>query len=94
MRFTPLVLATFLPIAALATPVPVEWDGTDITPATEDALVKRANIVGTVDADELKYRRCPRVIDACEAVGEYPRGHRITMVCFTTSATTTVHGDA
>lgn len=94
MKFTTLAVAALLPFMALSAPTPgddvppTELGGTDVT---SGALEKRA-IVGTVDADALKYRKCPRT--SCDAVGQYSRGTRVTMECFTTSSTTTVNGDA
>ncbi|KAH8588087.1 hypothetical protein B0O99DRAFT_525684 [Bisporella sp. PMI_857] len=103
MKFTSIAVAALLPFVALSAPTPVtelgganvesrtaapaELEGADATLA---ALEKR-DIVGTVDADALKYRRCPRT--SCNAVGQYPRGTRVTMECFTTASTTTVNGD-
>ncbi|KAF8656875.1 hypothetical protein AX16_002421 [Volvariella volvacea WC 439] len=58
--------------------------------ATHTTLEKRA-VVATVTADALRYRTCPRT--SCTAVGQYPRGTRVTVECFTTTNTTPVNGD-
>jgi hypothetical protein len=87
MRFTALAVATLLPFAALSAPT-AELGGEDVG---SPILEKRA-ITGTVDADALKYRRCPRT--SCDAVGQYSRGTRVSMQCFTTASTTTVNGDS
>jgi hypothetical protein len=89
MKFTALAIATLLPFAVLSAPT-AELGGEDVDSVESVALGERA-ITGTVDADALKYRRCPRT--SCDAVGQYPRGTRVTMECFTTTSTTTVNGD-
>lgn len=94
MKLTALAVAALMPFVALSAPtagedgIALELDGRDMK---ADVLEKRA-IVGTVDAAALKYRRCPRT--SCDAVGQYSRGTRVTMNCFTTASTTTVNGDA
>ncbi|KAF2690610.1 hypothetical protein K458DRAFT_411979 [Lentithecium fluviatile CBS 122367] len=91
MKFTPFFLTALLPLLTLAAPAAEPDDGTDMTPAAAATLDKRS-IVGTVDADALKYRRCPRT--SCEAVGQYSRGTKVTMECYTTTSTTVINGDA
>lgn len=94
MKLTAIAVAALLPIVALSAPMPdddapaVALDGTDSAPAM---LGKRGDIVGTVDADALKYRTCPRT--SCTAVGQYSRGTRVTMKCYTTQNTSNVNGD-
>jgi hypothetical protein len=91
MKFTNLAVSTLLPFLALSSPVP-EADALAFDNTPNTTLEKRS-IAGTVDADELKYRRCPRQTKACDAIGEYPRGKTIYIDCYTATDTTTVNGD-
>ncbi|RXW14983.1 hypothetical protein EST38_g10870 [Candolleomyces aberdarensis] len=44
-------------------------------------LHARAPVTGTVNADGVRYRRCPHT--SCEAVAQYIRGRVITIICRT-----------
>jgi hypothetical protein len=44
-------------------------------------LNARAPVTGTVNADGVRYRRCPYT--SCEAVGQYNRGRVINIICRT-----------
>ena len=48
---------------------------------SDELLVARAPVTGTVNADAVRYRRCPNTSNACEPVGQYNRGQRITIIC-------------
>ncbi|KAJ2921170.1 hypothetical protein H1R20_g15925, partial [Candolleomyces eurysporus] len=42
-------------------------------------LHARAPVTGTVNANNVRYRRCART--SCEAIGQYHNGQRITITC-------------
>lgn len=52
---------------------------------------KRAVVDATVAVDGLRYRTCPKT--TCSAPGQYPKGTKIKLSCYTTSGTTEVNGD-
>ena len=79
MKLTTLTLAI---LASVATALPRE----------ESALEKRA-VSATVLVDGLRYRTCPRVSDNCPAMGQYAKGKKISLTCFTRTNTTPVNGD-
>ena len=79
MKFTTLTLA--LLVSAVAA-----------FPRDESVLEKRA-VSATVVVDGLRYRTCPRVSDSCPAMGQYAKGKKISLTCFTRTNTTPVHGD-
>jgi len=58
-------------------------------PAAE--MDKRAVVDATVAVDGLRYRTCPKT--TCSAPGQYPKGTKIKLSCYTTSGTTEVNGD-
>ena len=58
-------------------------------PAAE--MDKRAVVDATVAVDGLRYRTCPKT--SCSAPGQYPKGTKIKLSCYTTSGTTEVNGD-
>ena len=90
MKYTTLALSALLPLLALSTPTPEDLVPLyNTTPASTNTIEKRA-VTGTVDADALKYRRCPRT--SCDAVGQYSRGTRISINCYTDKDTTVVNG--
>jgi hypothetical protein len=89
MKFTALAL-TLLPMLALTSPVPEDASAEAFDSTPSMSLDKRS-ITGVVDADALKYRRCPRT--SCDAVGQYPRGYKMQIDCYTATDTTTVNGD-
>lgn len=51
-----------------------------------------AAVTGTVQVDGLKYRRCPKI--ACDSIGFYAKGTRISMECYTRTDTSVINGDA
>ncbi|CAN9127949.1 unnamed protein product [Alternaria alternata] len=66
----------------------------DPTVAHRDPLVgieKRAVVGATVLVDGLRYRTCPKT--SCTAPGQYAKGTKIKLGCFTRTDTTTVNGD-
>ncbi|KAH8586071.1 hypothetical protein B0O99DRAFT_704061 [Bisporella sp. PMI_857] len=91
MKFAIAAVAALLPFVALSAPTPADdsHGGADVESVKS---IEKRDVVGTVDADALKYRRCPRT--TCEAVGQYARGTRVTMDCYTTTNTTPVSGNA
>lgn len=50
-------------------------------------------VTGKVLVDGLHYRPCPLVVSYCAPNGQFAKGTKISMVCFTRTATTTVNGD-
>lgn len=48
---------------------------------SDELLVARAPVTGTVNADAVRYRRCPNTSSACDPIGQYNRGQRITIIC-------------
>ncbi|KAH7108692.1 hypothetical protein B0J11DRAFT_602164 [Dendryphion nanum] len=87
MKFINITVAALLPFVAISSPVPEE-NGLIFDQKEHTSIVKR-DVTGTVDADALKYRRCPRT--GCDAVGQYSRGTRITIKCYTDQNTTPVN---
>ncbi|KAL0566922.1 hypothetical protein V5O48_015076 [Marasmius crinis-equi] len=87
MKFTKLFLAALIPAIAMAQERTVY-----VGPADPEirSLEKRA-ISGTVLVDGLRYRACPRT--SCAAPGQYPKGTKISIVCYTRDDTTVVNGD-
>ncbi|CAN9102466.1 unnamed protein product [Alternaria sp. RS040] len=55
------------------------------------AIEKRAIVGATVLVDGLRYRTCPKT--SCTAPGQYAKGTKIKLSCFTRTDTTTVNGD-
>ncbi|KAH9486168.1 hypothetical protein JR316_0000232 [Psilocybe cubensis] len=96
MKFTIAALAVALsvvaPVFALPEPIPASPEPTVYSgPADDVVLDKRANSA-TVKVDGLRYRRCPRT--SCDAVGQYAKGTKISITCYTRQNTTVVNGDA
>lgn len=87
-----LALAAFTPALALPEPAPAPAEPTVYTPAVDARTLEKRTNSGTVQVDGLRYRRCPRT--SCDAVGQYPIGTHITIVCYTRDNTTPVNGDA
>ncbi|KAJ5090121.1 hypothetical protein N7532_008805 [Penicillium argentinense] len=102
MKFSALAVAALLPIAALAQPLeaadPQATDHPDFAvvdyevPAVEARDLEKRAVSGKVLVDGLRYRTCPRT--SCSAVGQYSKGTKISIKCFTRKDTTTVNGDA
>lgn len=98
MKFSALAVAALLPVAALAQGAAEQPTNHPDFPAVEEFsaveardLEKRA-VSGTVLVDGLRYRTCPKT--SCTAVGQYPKGKKISISCLTRRGTTVVNGDA
>ncbi|KAH7548815.1 hypothetical protein BM1_10840 [Bipolaris maydis] len=101
MKFTAFAIVTLLPLTTLSAPT-AEAEGALLfapevegeLPVLQDikarSLEKRA-ITGTVTADALKHRQCPRT--SCTADGQFSRGTRIQIRCYTDTDTTVVSGN-
>jgi hypothetical protein len=85
------LLASIGTVAAVPSPVAELDDTVNGVKAKIDQLVgtrdfvelleARAPVTGTVNGDAVRYRRCPNTSPACEPVGQYNRGQRITIIC-------------
>jgi hypothetical protein len=84
MKLTAVVLA-LLSSAALA------QEPTIVARAPAAEIEKRAIVDAVVVVDGLRYRTCPKT--SCTAVGQYPKGTKIKLSCYTRDGTTTVNGD-
>ncbi|KAL0950868.1 hypothetical protein HGRIS_007627 [Hohenbuehelia grisea] len=106
MKFSALPLVALALVAStLAAPAPLDvaeeavtvYRGADapaptaMAEALEVEALARTSIVATVTADGLRYRRCQRT--SCAAVGQYPRGRRVAVKCYTTHGTTPIEND-
>jgi hypothetical protein len=60
-------------------------------PASGFKLEKRASVSATVKVDGLRYRTCPKT--SCSAPGQFPKGTKITLSCYTRDNTETINGD-
>jgi hypothetical protein len=86
--------------SALATPSPVAAEDSVIlkkaaigTYAAEARNIDEraaASVTGTVTASALKYHTCSKT--SCAAVGQFPVGTKITIICRTDTSTTVVEG--
>lgn len=85
----PTALALPEPVAAASTPEAT----LPALPVIERSLEKRS-VPATVEVDGLRYRKCPRTTSDCPAIGQYPIGTHINLVCYTRTDTTVVDGDA
>lgn len=100
MKFSLIALAALLPATAFSAAMPEDaadaaptyYTGSDIPALNleERDLEKRA-VSGYVKTDGLRYRTCPRT--SCTAVGQYAKGTKLSLVCYTRSNTTPVNGD-
>ncbi|EMD85406.1 hypothetical protein COCC4DRAFT_66427 [Bipolaris maydis ATCC 48331] len=101
MKFTAFAIVTLLPLTTLSAPTAEAEGGLLFAPEVEGelpvlqdikarSLEKRA-ITGTVTADALKHRQCPRT--SCTADGQFSRGTRIQIRCYTDTDTTVVSGN-
>ncbi|KAA8651352.1 hypothetical protein EYZ11_000938 [Aspergillus tanneri] len=104
MKFSAIALAALLPATALSVALPEAAaeptapsliSELDPIPAAEIDLetrdIEKRAVKGTVVTDGLRYRTCPRT--SCTAVGQYAKGTRINLVCYTRANTTPVNGD-
>jgi len=84
MKVTALALAFLTSTAFALDPTVARRD-----PAAE--MEKRAVVGATVLVDGLRYRTCPKT--SCTAPGQYAKGTKIKLSCYTRTDTTTVNGD-
>lgn len=103
MKFSilPLIALAISQVAATPAPNPIADAVSDAEPTVYNppaefdldirALEKRA-VSGTVVVDGLRYRTCPRT--SCAAIGQYAKGTKISINCYTRTDTTVVDGDA
>ncbi|KAA8647806.1 hypothetical protein EYZ11_010344 [Aspergillus tanneri] len=105
MKFSAIALAALLPATALSAAIDAEEPHTTVIelprtttvelPRTiidvEARDIEKRAVKGTVVANGLRYRTCPR--SSCTAVGQYAKGTRINLVCYTRENTTPVNGD-
>ncbi|KAL1595614.1 hypothetical protein SLS59_008252 [Nothophoma quercina] len=54
-------------------------------------MTKRAAVSATVKVDGLRYRTCPKT--SCSAPGQFAKGTKISLSCYTRDNTETVNGD-
>ena len=69
--------------AALMAPITLASPAPDMT--------KRAAVSATVKVDGLRYRTCPKT--SCSAPGQFAKGTKISLSCYTRDNTETVNGD-
>jgi len=94
------ILALVAALPALALPEPVAAPAAELPaptvysgpPVAEARELERRDNAGVVQVDGLRYRTCPRT--SCTAVGQYAKGTRVTIKCYTRNNTTVVNGDA
>jgi len=93
------ILALVAALPALALPEPVAAPAAELPAPTvysgrpvEARELERRDNAGVVQVDGLRYRTCPRT--SCTAVGQYAKGTRVTIKCYTRNNTTVVNGDA
>ncbi|KAH8762225.1 hypothetical protein F5882DRAFT_383932 [Hyaloscypha sp. PMI_1271] len=91
MQFPITAILTLLPLLAMASPAPAPPEATAANTVEERSLEKRS-ATGTVQVNGLRHRSCPRT--SCTANGEYFKGDKIKLSCFTRKDTTVVKGDA
>jgi hypothetical protein len=97
MKFATFAVAVLLPLTALSAPAPTTPDDaapTSLAVVDRDAElgnIEKRSVSGTVEVNGLRYRTCPRT--SCRAVGEYAKGHKVSLSCYTRTDTTTVDGD-
>ncbi|KAJ8092659.1 hypothetical protein PM082_006987 [Marasmius tenuissimus] len=82
------LFTALLPVAAVLAQEPTFYSG---TPLLEDRELDKRAITGTVLVDGLRHRTCPRT--SCPAPGQYAKGTKISIVCYTRDDTTVVEGD-
>jgi hypothetical protein len=82
MKFTAIALAILVPLALAQEPT---------LAGRAPEIEKRAVVSATVKVDGLRYRTCPKT--SCDAPGQYAKGTKIKLSCYTRDGTTTVNGD-
>jgi len=77
---------------ALLGPLALAQDPTVLAPVPRDPsyLEKRA-VSATVVVDGLRYRTCPKT--SCSAPGQFAKGTKISLSCYTRTNTETINGD-
>lgn len=95
MKLSTVFVAALVPFAALSLPATAEDAAVAAltapsSPEPDNKIQKRA-LDAVVRVDGLRYRKCPRT--SCTAVGQYPKGKRIKLECYTRDNTTPVNGD-
>ncbi|RDW58272.1 hypothetical protein BP5796_12202 [Coleophoma crateriformis] len=98
MKFTTVAITIFLPLFVLASPAPVPNAAEPTLPITlapraPDGLLEKRSVAATVKADGVRHRICPRVSNSCPANGQYAKGTKIRLDCYTRDNTTPVDGD-
>ena len=76
------LLASAAPDASPATAdeaVKGEIAATSVREAAQAPVEFHAPVTGTVDANNVRYRRCAST--SCEAIGQYHKGQKITITC-------------
>lgn len=59
--------------------------------ARDVSHIEKRAVGATVMVDGLRYRTCPRT--SCSAPGQFAKGTKISLQCYTRTSTTTVNGD-
>jgi hypothetical protein len=106
MKLSNFVVVALLPFAALGAPA-AEPAAAAVAEAVADAAptlgtfveerglssepIEKRSVSAVVKVDGLRSRKCPRT--SCTAVGQYKKGTRIRLVCYTRKNTTTVNKD-
>ncbi|KAL6708027.1 hypothetical protein ACN47E_003461 [Coniothyrium glycines] len=82
-----------LPLAlALLAPLTLALDPTYANPLPRSpAYLSKRAVSATVLVDGLRYRTCPKT--SCAAPGQFAKGTRISLACFTRENTETIKGD-
>jgi hypothetical protein len=83
MKLSPAFLALLLPLVVNASPVS--------NPEPVPAELESRDLHCTITGDGVRYRRCPRT--SCDAIGQYAKGTKVTLTCYTDTNTTPVNGD-
>ncbi|KAJ3539083.1 hypothetical protein NMY22_g4894 [Coprinellus aureogranulatus] len=79
MKLSALLLSSTLALFAGTTALPQPEPMPGLAEPKE--ALAPASVTGTVNANYIKYRRCPYT--SCEPVGQYNKGKVITIVCMT-----------
>jgi hypothetical protein len=87
MKFTTTTIAF-----ALLAPLALAQEYTAVAPVPRDpSYLEKRDVSATVVVDGLRYRTCPRT--SCSAPGQFAKGTRISLSCFTRENTDTIEGD-
>ncbi|KAF2273181.1 uncharacterized protein EI97DRAFT_162993 [Westerdykella ornata] len=85
MKFTTAALALVLAPLALA------QEPTVAPLVARDGTLEKRAVSATVVVDGLRYRTCPKT--SCSAPGQFAKGTRISLSCYTRTNTETIEGD-